>query len=112
MLPESTWPAGSASPVIVGGPYSPGMNAIDSLLTQALQLCEEQRWKLVSQLLRSLEPDGGDEVTDAEWEAAWAAEIDYRMRDVQEGRVELIDGDQVDAEDRAMLAARRAGGER
>jgi putative addiction module component (TIGR02574 family) len=88
------------------------MSAIDWLLTQALQLPEEERWKLVSQLLRSFEPDDGDEFADAEWEAAWATEIDRRMRDVQEGRVELIDGDQVDAEIRAMLAARRAGRER
>ena len=85
------------------------MSAIDSLLTQALQLPQEERWKLVSQLLRSLEPDDGDEVTDAEWEAAWADEIDRRMRDVQEGRIELIDGDQADAEIRAMVAARRGG---
>jgi putative addiction module component (TIGR02574 family) len=109
MLPESTRPDGSASPVIVSNPYSPGMGAIDSLLTQALQFPEEERWKLVAQLLRSFEPNDGDEVTDPEWDAAWAAEIDRRMRDVQQGRVELIDGDHVDAEIRIMLAAGRGG---
>lgn len=89
MLPESTRSVGSASPVIVSNPYSPGMGAIDSLLTQALQLPQEERWKLVSQLLRSLEPDDGDEVTDAEWDAACADELNRRARDVEEGRVEL-----------------------
>ena len=109
MLPESTRSVGSASPVVVVNPYSPGMSAFDSLLTQALQLPEEERWKLVTQLLRSLEPDDGNQVTDSAWEAAWAAEIDRRMLDVQEGRVELIDSDQADAEIRAMVAARRGG---
>jgi len=53
MLPESTRSGGSASPVIVSNPCSPGMCALDSLLTQALQLPEEERWKLVSQLRRT-----------------------------------------------------------
>ena len=112
MLPESTRPVGAASPLTVSTPYSRKMSAMDSLLTQALQLPEDERWKLVSQLLRSLEPDDGGELTDAEWEAAWADEINRRVRDVEEGRVELIDGDQVDAQIRAMLAARRGGGQR
>lgn len=54
-------------------------------------------------LLRSLEPDDGDEVTGKAWESVWAAELDRRLREVAEGKVELIDGDQVDAEIRAML---------
>jgi hypothetical protein len=56
-------------------------------------------------LLRSLEPDDGDELTGEGWKMVWAAEIDRRMREVAEGKVELVDGDQVDAEVRAMLDA-------
>ena len=36
-------------------------------------------------------------------DAAWDREIDRRLKDVLEGRVELIDGDQVRREARAML---------
>jgi hypothetical protein len=70
------------------------------------------RGKLVTQLLGSLELDGGDELTDAEWAAACAAEIDRRARELEEGRAELINGDQAHAKIQAMLAARRGGGKR
>jgi putative addiction module component (TIGR02574 family) len=110
MLPESTRPGGSASSAIAANPYIPGMAAVDSLLTQALQLPEPERRELVSQLLRSLEPDDGDPVVDAEWEAAWGAELDRRSRDLEEGLVELIDGEQAHAHIRATIAARRGGG--
>jgi hypothetical protein len=59
---------------------------------------------LNARLVRSLEPDDGDELTSKEWEAAWATEIDRRMREVAEGGSRL-DGDHVDAEIRAMLDA-------
>lgn len=47
---------------------------------------------------RSLEPDDGDEPDAREWEAAWSAELDHRIREVREGRVELVEGDDVIAE--------------
>jgi len=75
------------------------------LVTELLELPDEDRGTLAAVLWRSLEPSDGDEVTGKEWEAAWAAEIDRRMREVAEGKVELVDGDQVDAEIRAMLDA-------
>jgi hypothetical protein len=75
------------------------------LVTELLELPDETRGTLAALLLRSLEPDDGDELTGKEWEAVWAAEIDRRLREVTEGKVELIDGDQVDAEIRAMLDA-------
>jgi putative addiction module component (TIGR02574 family) len=77
----------------------------NKLVTELLELPDEERGALAALLLRSLEPDDGDEVTGTEWEAAWAAEIDRRLREVAEGKVELVDGDQVDAEIRAMLDA-------
>ena len=75
------------------------------LVTELLELPDEERGSLAALLLRSLEPDDGDELTGKEWEAIWAAEIARRLREVTEGSVELIDGDQVAAEVRAMLDA-------
>lgn len=75
------------------------------LVTELLELPDTERGAVVALLLRSLEPDDGDELIGTEWEATWAAEIDRRMREVTEGSVELIDGDQVAAEVRAMLDA-------
>lgn len=73
------------------------------LVSELLELPDEERGELAVMLLRSLEPDDGDEITGKEWEAVWAAEIARRMREIAEGKVELVDGDQVDAEIRAML---------
>lgn len=75
------------------------------LVTELLKLPDEDRGALAVLLWRSLEPDDGDELTGKEWEAVWAGEIERRMREVAEGKVELVDGDQVDAEIRAMLDA-------
>ena len=75
------------------------------LVTALLELPDEDRGTLAAMLWRSLEPDDADEVTGKEWEAVWAEAIDRRMREVAEGKVELVDGDQVDAEIRAMLDA-------
>lgn len=80
--------------------------AFETLLDQALQLGEEERGELAARLLRSLEPEDGDEPTTQEWEAAWSAELHRRVREVREGRVQLVDGDEVMAELREI--ARRA----
>lgn len=83
------------------------MSAVSTVIEQALQLPDAERSELMAQLLRSFEPDDDDELTNGEWEAAWAAEIDERVREIREGRVELIDGDTALAQVRAALAARR-----
>ena len=59
------------------------------------------------QLLRTLEPEGEGEVSEEEWEAAWSAELDRRVREVDDGSTELLDGDEVLAEARAWLDAQR-----
>lgn len=74
------------------------MAAIDHLLEEALQLPERERGELAARLLRSLDPDDGDEVGPADWEAAWSAEIDERVRQVRDGTADLADGDEVLAE--------------
>jgi putative addiction module component (TIGR02574 family) len=77
------------------------------LVTELLELPEEERGALVALLLRSFEPDDGEELTGQEWEAIWGTELDRRLREITEGSVEPIDGDEVAAEVRAMLDAPR-----
>ncbi len=83
------------------------MTAVSTVFEQALQLSDAERSELLAQLLRSFEPDDDDELTSSEWEAAWAAEIGERVREIREGKGELIDGDSALAQVRSALDARR-----
>lgn len=83
------------------------MAALETVLEQALQLTDDERGELIAQLLRSLEPDDGDEVQGEEWDTAWATELDERVREIREGSVELVDGDEARARVRAAINARR-----
>jgi putative addiction module component len=83
------------------------MSALESLLEQALRLPDAERGKLAMQLLRTLEPEEEDEVSKEEWEAAWSAELDRRVREMDDGSAELLDGDEVLAEARAWFDAQR-----
>ena len=65
---------------------------------QALHLTDDERGELAALLLRSLEPHDGNELTILEWESAWSAELDQRVREIRDGRVDLVDGDEVLAE--------------
>jgi putative addiction module component (TIGR02574 family) len=68
----------------------------DELFAAALGLPEDERAKLANQLLDSLGmPD--DEVSEA-----WCVEIERRARDALEGKVELLDYDEVMTEMRAL----------
>lgn len=81
------------------------MSSYDALLAQALELTGPERGRLAARLLGSLEP-GGEELSAEEWDAAWAGEIASRRRDVQDGRVETIEGGEARARVRAAIAAR------
>ena len=80
--------------------------AIEKVLEQALALPREDRARLAAALLESLEPDDGEVLTEAEWEAAWAAEIERRMKEVDEGRARLIPAEEVFAELQARFPPR------
>jgi putative addiction module component (TIGR02574 family) len=67
------------------------------LLQSALQLPEDDRLALATELLESVE---GPE--DPEWSAAWAAELDRRVREIDEGRAKAVPW----AEVKAKLEAR------
>ncbi len=79
------------------------MPGLDALFEQALLLPDDERGELAAKLLRTLDPNVEDELTRNEWEAAWSDEIDRRVREIRAGRVELIDGDEVLAELRAIV---------
>ena len=60
--------------------------AIDKVLEHALALDASQRAELAAALLRSLEPDDGETLDEAEWNAAWSAELQRRLSDLEAGR--------------------------
>ncbi len=81
---------------------------LNTILEQALQLSDHERGELIGQLLRSLEPDAGEEELSAdEWQAAWSIELGQRAREIRKGAVELIDGDEAVAGVRRSITARR-----
>jgi putative addiction module component (TIGR02574 family) len=85
--------------------YTPGV-AIEQVLRDALALSDEDREKLLVALHQSLEPDDGDTLSQPEWDAAWAAEIDRRLKDLAEGRARTYTHQEVMAELRARLLRR------
>lgn len=73
------------------------------LLNDALQLPEKERGELAARLLESLDDDTDDSV---EVHHAWELELGRRLREVQDGTAELIDGEEFLRE----LRAWRPGG--
>lgn len=74
--------------------------SIADIEKELMALPQEDRARVALDLIRSLDKDE-ETLTREEWEAAWLEEIQRREADVREGRVELVDGDQVMAELRA-----------
>jgi len=66
------------------------MSTFDEVLKAALSLAPEQRAMLADRLLESL--DGPDQ---KRIDALWAEEAERRLREIDEGKVELIDGELV-----------------
>jgi len=81
------------------------MAAFKSLLEEAMALPEAQRAELAALLLRSLEPDDEPELSDEEWQQAWSAEIERRLRSIDDGSAKPVDGDEVLRSIRARIAA-------
>lgn len=76
---------------------------LEAVLQQALQLPQDQRAELVERLLSSLD---GDDSIDEGYEEAWAAEIERRVREVEEGTAELVDSKEALRRIRARLVSR------
>jgi len=63
------------------------------LRDRALDLSPNDRAELAHQLLQSLDPEGAER--DPGYEDAWAAELETRMREVEEGRANLLTWEEV-----------------
>lgn len=82
--------------------------AVNNVLGTALSLSPEERAEIVSRLIESL--DGPLTTTPEEQaaiDATWDAEIARRVKEIDDGTAELIDGDEVFASARSKLAALR-----
>lgn len=73
--------------------------AVDKVLQEALSLPDEDRDRLLVALARSLEPS-----TDEEWKRVWSAEIERRLRDLDEGRTTTISHEEFLRQMRAALS--------
>ncbi len=82
-------------------------NQTQQVLEQALRLPQRERAALVAELLRTLDDEGDEGLTQEEWEKAWAAEIDRRVSEIREGKAELIEGDEALKRVRAGLKPTR-----
>lgn len=71
--------------------------SIADIEKELMALPTEDRARVALDLIRSLDKDE-ETLTREEWEAAWHAEIERRVQDVHEGRVELRDAEEVLAE--------------
>ena len=74
---------------------------IDSVRDEALKLPEDERARLASDLLASLDGEAEDSV-----EAAWAAEVERRKGEVERGEARLVPWEQVKADVKAALKQR------
>jgi len=66
------------------------LDTYDEILSAALSLPPYERAMLADRLLASL-----DGLNQKQIDAAWAEEAERRMREIDEGRVEAIDGELV-----------------
>jgi putative addiction module component (TIGR02574 family) len=70
--------------------YNQGkMTTSNEILDAAMSLPPEVRAQIAEQLLDSLDPER------AQIDAAWAVEIESRIQEIEDGRVELIPHDRV-----------------
>ena len=63
------------------------------LIREATELAENDRATLAGVMIESLDPKPTPEVR-----AAWSREIERRVREIDEGKVELIDWEEIRAE--------------
>jgi putative addiction module component (TIGR02574 family) len=76
---------------------------LDELLPEVMALRPSERARLARDLLHSLE-----EEQDADWEAAWAKELEKRVRDLESGVVKAVPWEEARERILARLKERRA----
>jgi putative addiction module component (TIGR02574 family) len=67
----------------------------ESLFQSALSLPYEERLELAEKLWGSVEAEWSWDKADPEWRAAWETEIHRRIEEVDSGKVQLLDGEEV-----------------
>jgi putative addiction module component (TIGR02574 family) len=72
--------------------------SLEAIFRAALDLPAPERAKLAGELLESLHDSPQTEL-----DAAWSEEIERRIRDIHEGKVKLIPGEEVLAELRSRF---------
>ena len=72
------------------------------LRSSVLSLPTEERAALAHDLIASLDAENADPISNS----LWATEIERRARDVADGKVALVDADEVHAEAARRLRAR------
>ena len=71
------------------------------IVSAAMKLAERDRLQIVEELLASLEPSVDEDV-----DAAWAAEIERRSREIKEGTVRTIPWEEVKSQARKRIRGR------
>ena len=74
-------------------------NTLEKLKEQAAQLSDTERAELALSLIASL-----DGPPDADVDDAWRVEVERRVRQIENGEVQLVPGDEVFARLRRRLA--------
>jgi len=72
------------------------------IVNAAIKLAERDRLQIVEELLASLEPAADESV-----DAAWAAEVDRRSREIKEGIVRPIPWEEIKSQARRRARGRR-----
>ena len=72
------------------------------ILQAALTLPPDERLTVARQLALSIDGENG-ELSEARWDAAWADEAERRHQDIEDGKVQLVAGEEVMARVRAIL---------
>ncbi len=81
------------------GRYTPIMAIRPALRDELLKLPADERQTLADELYESLD----DQPLDPAWESAWSDEIARRVQEIADGKVQLVDADDMHAELRKEL---------
>lgn len=73
----------------------------DEILAAVLALDVKTRVEVAHRIIVSLDEEGGDDLDEAQWEAAWVDEAERRLAEMRSGKVKGIPGEQVFARARA-----------
>ena len=72
------------------------------ILHAAKTLSPSERLTVARDIVLSAESEGA-ELSEAEWDAAWGEEAERRHREIEEGKVKMIPGEEVMARVRAIV---------